>query len=404
MARSATSVLKITNVEVLEKLIRRSMPELDTVRGIAILLVVLFHGFVRFGIAGLSGPPRFFVLATRAGWMGVNLFFVLSGFLITGILLDSRETPHYFRNFYIRRALRILPAYYLLLLVLLIVPQIGIHRAVSLEFIGLSFVYLSNVTALFGVPMQYRPLWSLAVEEHFYLLWPTVVRFVSQRGLSYLATAIFFGCPLLRALAFRWNYPYEEHYTWFVADGLAAGAILALRCREPGTERKTIKRFSLFCVSSAVLLILLGAPFGILRSNRLMGASLRVTVLNLFFTGVLGAILLIGTSRWRWLVRRPILQFFGEISYGLYLFHMLVFDLLNRAAFHYFPRYSASLMRGHFGMMFIHFTIAAAVAVAVAFLSRYTIEATFLGLKSRWTAPVGDRVPIQAAFSASRSE
>jgi peptidoglycan/LPS O-acetylase OafA/YrhL len=119
-----------------ENLIRRTMPELDTVRGIAILLVVFFHGFSKVSSVGLSGPPRLFVLATRTGWVGVNLFFVLSGFLITGILLDSRERPRYYRNFYLRRALRILPAYYLLLLVLLIVPRLGMHRRISWGFIG----------------------------------------------------------------------------------------------------------------------------------------------------------------------------------------------------------------------------------------------------------------------------
>ena len=151
------------------------MPELDTVRGIAILLVVFFHGFgFEFGTTGLSGLPKLFVLATLPGWMGVNLFFVLSGFLITGILLDSRGTAQFFKTFYVRRALRILPAYYLLLLVLWIVPRIGIvdHRQISWQFIAVSLLFLSNVANLFAVPMQYGPLWSLAVEEHFYLYGP----------------------------------------------------------------------------------------------------------------------------------------------------------------------------------------------------------------------------------------
>lgn len=375
-----------------QPIIRRTMPELDTVRGVAILLVVLFHGFGESGLMGLFGVPRLFVLATMPGWMGVNLFFVLSGFLITGILLDGREKRHYYKNFYIRRALRILPAYYLLLIVLWFLPRLGLvdHRRISWGFIGLSFMYLSNVTNLFGVPMQYGPLWSLAVEEHFYLLWPAAVRFFSRTGLAYLAGAIVVGSPVLRAIAFGLKYEYGNPYTWLVADGLAAGALLALYCRRPGVERKGILRVSLLSMSSAVLLLVVGLPFGIILSRTLAGGSLRVTVLNLFFTGALGATLLIGTTRWRWLVQRPILQFFGEISYGLYLIHMLVFEVFDHFASRYFPALAETAVQGNFSLMLVRFTIAASTAVAIAFLSRRTIEARFLSFKDRWTADVSD--------------
>lgn len=97
-------------------LLRPRMPELDTIRGIAVLLVLFFHGFgFPYGLKGLSGFPKLFVAATLTGWVGVNLFFVLSGFLITGILLDTKSREDYYRRFYIRRALRILPLYYAVL-------------------------------------------------------------------------------------------------------------------------------------------------------------------------------------------------------------------------------------------------------------------------------------------------
>lgn len=96
----------------LTDIIRPKMPELDSLRGVAILLVVFYYGFFwSNGLAGLSGAAKLFVSLTRFGWLGVNLFFVLSGFLITGILIDSRAKKHYFRRFYVRRALRILPAF-----------------------------------------------------------------------------------------------------------------------------------------------------------------------------------------------------------------------------------------------------------------------------------------------------
>jgi len=382
------------------------MPELDTLRGVAILLVVFFHGF-SVGTAGLSGLPRILVTATKPGWVGVHLFFVLSGFLITGILLESKEKPHYYRNFYIRRALRILPAYYLLLAVLWLLPRIGIvdHREVSLGFIGLSFVYLSNVTTLFGVPMQYGPLWSLAVEEHFYLLWPTAVRFCSRRRLAFLAGTVFLGCPLLRALAYALKLQYGSGYTWLVADGLAAGALLALFCRQPGRERRSVLRVSLLCMAAALLLLVVGLPFGILRSATLLGGgSLRVTLLNLFFAGALAAILLIGTSRWRRLVQVPILQFFGEISYGLYLIHMLCFDVFDHFAVRYIPSLSETAVQGHFGLMALRFTLAAGFAVAIAAFSRRTLEARFLDLKDRWAPGAPQPTTNRGQFTEEKKQ
>jgi peptidoglycan/LPS O-acetylase OafA/YrhL len=145
----------------MDKLIRPVMPELDSLRGIAILLVLFFHGFSYPGLAWshFKGPARLFVSASAGGWSGVYLFFVLSGFLITGILLDSKPKPHYYRRFYIRRALRILPAFYLLLVLLVVLPRTGWleGRRVGWPFIGLSFLYLANLTPLFGVPAQVRP-------------------------------------------------------------------------------------------------------------------------------------------------------------------------------------------------------------------------------------------------------
>src|ERR1700680_815839 len=140
-----------------EKLVRSAMPELDALRGLAILLVLFFHGFgFQFGTAQLPRLAHLFVVATMPGWVGVNLFFVLSGFLITGILLDSKNHPHYYRRFYVRRAVRILAAFYAFLLLLAVAPKTGWldHRQVSWQFVGLSFLYLSDVTNLFFVPVQ----------------------------------------------------------------------------------------------------------------------------------------------------------------------------------------------------------------------------------------------------------
>jgi peptidoglycan/LPS O-acetylase OafA/YrhL len=369
-------------------LLRSRMPELDTIRGIAVLLVLFFHGLgFRYSFQGLSGFRKLFVAATLPGWMGVNLFFVLSGFLITGILLDTKSKAHYFRNFYMRRALRILPLYYAVLVLLAVVTRTGwVNRQSSWAFLGLSFFYLSNVTVLFGVPMQYGVLWSLAVEEHFYLLWPTVVRSLSRRWIAMAGATIIVLCPCLRAFYFIRGYDMGTGYTWLVADGLAIGAVLAVLARGLWGTRDRMWRITAILFAASLIMFGAGYPLGIFRSSRILGASLRETALNIFFAGTVALALLLGTSRWKAVVNRPVLQFFGEISYGVYLIHMLVFDLEDSVVGRFFPSLSAH--RGHFGAMVFLFSITAGLTVAIAYLSRWYFEEPFLRLKRRFEGRV----------------
>jgi peptidoglycan/LPS O-acetylase OafA/YrhL len=279
-----------------EGLLRPRMPELDTIRGTTVLLVLFFHGFgFRYGLHGLSGLPKLFVAATLPGWVGVNLFFVLSGFLITGILLDSKPAAHYYRRFYTRRALRILPLYYAVLLFLAVLTRTRlVSRHASWAFLGLSFLYLSNVTELFGVPMQYGVLWSLAVEEHFYLLWPAAVRALSRRrvAIDHLHSMPKFASALLLSRL-------QRGYTWLIADGLALGAVLAAVARGPLGTRSRMwgVTFAAFAVSLTMFAV--GYPFGIFLASRFLGITLRETALNLFFAGTVASTLLAGTSQWR---------------------------------------------------------------------------------------------------------
>jgi peptidoglycan/LPS O-acetylase OafA/YrhL len=370
-----------------ENLLRPKMPELNTIRGIAVLLVLFFHGFsFRYGLGGLSGFARLFVAATLPGWMGVDLFFVLSGFLITGILLDTKSKTGYYRTFYTRRALRILPLYYAVLLILAVLTRTGwVNRTASWAFLGLSFFYLSNVTELFSVPMQYGVLWSLAVEEHFYLLWPAVVRSLSRRRVAIAAFIVCAICPSLRAFYFVRGYSTGTGYTWLVADGLATGAILAAVARGPWGTRFRMWRVTAVFLGSSIVMFGAGYPFGIFLARRLLGVTLRATALNLLFAGSITLALLIGTSRWKAIVNRPVLSFFGDISYGVYLIHMLVFDLEDHFIGKWFPALSSP--SGHFGEMVLLFTIGAGVTVAVASLSRWYFEEPFLRMKGRFGTP-----------------
>jgi peptidoglycan/LPS O-acetylase OafA/YrhL len=360
-------------------IVRPKMPELDSLRGVAILLVVFYHGFFwSNGLVGLSGAAKIFVSLTRFGWLGVNLFFVLSGFLITGILVDSKAQEHYFRRFYVRRALRILPAFYGLLLILLFIPS------QSRAYLLLSFFYLSNLASPLGIPMTYTMLWSLAVEEHFYFVWPVAVRVLSGRVLLSFAAAIVCAEPFLRAWYFFRGWPEGSGYlTWLVADGLAMGAILAMIVRFPQFTRKRLTLFIAAMLGIAGSMAIFGAQYGILTQRRLLGASLLLTVAQLFFLGGLGLTLFLGTGKWRRLVNIPVLQFFGEISYGLYLIHWLFFAGYDAIVFRLWPSPHPAL--GKMTLMSVRFVCAAGLASIAAFLSRKYFEGPFLRLKNRWT-------------------
>jgi peptidoglycan/LPS O-acetylase OafA/YrhL len=362
------------------------MPELDSLRGIAILLVLFLHGFAYIADpASFSGLWRTFMAATSYGWIGVQLFFVLSGFLITGILLDSKARPDYYRRFYTRRALRILPAYYALLLILGVLAHtswLG-HHNVGMPFVLLSFIYLSNVTPLFGVTMQYTVLWSLAVEEHFYLAWPAIVRRVSRRSLTLVALGIVLASPVVRAVSIHFGRLVDENfYTWCNADGLALGALVSIALRNRRIGRSLLWYLSIPVAVGSGATLAFAARFGVLTWASTSGFALRLSILNLGFAALLVMTLLMGTSSKKSLVKIRLLQFFGKISYGLYLIHMLFFYGYDQLAGRFWP--SLVVSNGHFRRIVFQFVCAGSVSVAVATLSRRYFEERFLSLKDKF--------------------
>lgn len=357
-------------------IIRPKMPELDSVRGIAILGVLFCHGFYwSSGLTGLSGIIRDFVNVTRLGALGVNLFFVLSGFLITGILVEMRSKPRYYPKFYFRRVVRILPALYALLLVLWFVP--GQNR----NYVLLSALFLANIAPILHVSYTYGVLWSLAVEEHFYFVWPLAVRSFKSRTLLSVAIGIVAVSPIVRALWFRNPLPEGfGEFTWLIADGLAMGACLALLVREPRCKRKHLLQFSVGAIAGAALLLGAGAPFGILTRRELLGSALLISVVHMLFAGLVGLFLLAGSSRFAYLVNWRVLRFYGEISYGLYLYHWLVFLGYDAAMRRFQP---AASFIGHPALLFLRFVVVLSAATLVAYISRWQYEQRFLALKSK---------------------
>lgn len=302
------------------------MRALDGVRGLASVLVVTHH------LLFLSLPDHAWPLWFR--WMqivpqyssfGVDLFFVLSGYLITSLLLLARRSPHYYSNFYWKRVFRILPA---LLLVLGMARGMGY---LSWPEVLLALLFLANLRPLWGKP-EGGPFWSLAIEEQFYLLWPAVVRRERPRTmrLTLLILIVLPACLRVLSVALKHG---RMHYTFVHCDGLAWGALLALaayRLRVPFRTLNDRRLWRTFGLSTLIggLLCLLFAVWANRAAARDLG--LLLTAANMIFTGLLAFLLTHRRAPLARLLGSRLLRFFGEISYMLYLSHVYLMSFYDQ--------------------------------------------------------------------------
>src|SRR5690242_10016238 len=222
------------------------LPTLDGLRAIAILLVVPHNLNLMVTFPGVAHA---FVSALYRGWIGVQLFFVLSGFLITGILLDARDAPHYYRSFFVRRVLRIFPLYYATLIVLFVLlPAFDLLPASFKRdpMVELSYwAYFSNWYGPFHPgrgPEAAGHFWSLAVEEQFYLLWPLVIHRRSAGWVLRLCIALAVASLLLRVVMLATGTPTQAIYQLLVTrmDALALGGAVAAAFRVPSAASWTL--------------------------------------------------------------------------------------------------------------------------------------------------------------------
>ena len=361
-------------------LLRKHMPELDVLRGLAILMVVLFHGLYWSGATTSILIVNLFIKATVVGWLGVNLFFVLSGFLITGILLDTKGSPSYYRQFYLRRVLRILPAYLAIIVVLDLIRYMHVPDTVA------ALLFVANYMSILHIPGGYGPFWSLSVEEQFYLLWPAVVSRVSVRVLTFLCLALCILEPVLRWLDASGRLPLGDlrGTTYLIADNLALGALAAIFARSRyGTLRNGIRLGSALCIAG-LCIFLVGYPFGILHQANVLGGTLQTTPWNLVFTGLLLFSLGLRSPLFTSIWAKP-LSFLGYISYGLYLVHVLIFHWYDKVL----PHVSSPSLHQLLQLSLVRFAVAAGLAVLIAWLSRRFYEEPFLrlGRNLRSSAP-----------------
>ena len=328
------------------------VPELDGLRGLAVLAVVLYHCHTRLVGTWIYGPLLW-------GWAGVNLFFALSGFLITSILIEARDKPDYFRNFYARRALRIWPVYFLLLIVCYTVPEWFLgdtlaHQAHWKTLVAYA-LFIQNLRHT-QLPGTLGPTWSLAIEEQYYLVWAPIVRFCRGR-LNWLLPVILIlmvaASPVFRLSHAHWL---NTTHTLIHLDGIAMGSLLALGLYSLRIARRTWLWIGL---AAAVLgFVAAGTIFG--------GTSFLDTGLSLGFAGIV-LLAVAGTGARNPLagvLRRGPLAYYGKISYGLYMTHILVFV--------YFGSFDARLDDGH------HLGIPGNLAIVALRLIASTVVATVL--------------------------
>jgi len=332
----------------------KRLPELDGLRGLAVLAVILYHCHPR-----LEGTLAY--STSLWGWAGVNLFFVLSGFLITGILLETRNKKNYFRNFYGHRALRIWPVYVLLLVVVYLNSDWFIGPPV-LEAIRTApwLAYIFFVQNLFhlNLPPAIGPTWSLAIENQYYLLWAPCVRYLRRPWMlgAVLGVALL-ASPLIRHSHHGWLTP---THTLIHLDGIALGSLITLGLYSLRWSRR---------VWLAIGLIATGA--GLILAATIAGGTawLDSALATAFAGAVLAAIVSTGARNpVSYLLRRGPLPFYGKISYGLYMIHI--------SAFIYF---------GWFDLRMDHYGIPGNLAVVALRLAISTLGATLLwyGFESR---------------------
>lgn len=382
------------------------MPTLDGVRGIAILLVVMHN------LNLLQEPQGLVAHLTTSwfdrGWIGVQLFFVLSGFLITGILLDTRKAPNYFSAFFGRRVLRIFPLYYAtLFLMLLVLPVLNIWHGLPLREHPQqlwNLVFLSNWIEPFYVGEGAFPhFWSLAVEEQFYLLWPFIVYRCDASQLIKVGSAIVLASPIIRWALLSIGASDEMVYSFTISrmDALALGAMAAAALRIPQWRDQLVRnRTRLSWLGVFTLAIGAGVSHvynETLPLAQILGYSFLAMAFALFVL-VAACADIKGAAGWPAWLRGATLRRFGLYSYGMYVLHVPLRDIIG------LPLLRAWGLEDHaslaVSLAFILIGTVASFLVAAA--SYHFFELHFLRLKRHFVPRRRDGARIAGATTATR--
>lgn len=365
----------------LRSLIGGQIAEIDGLRGIAILMVLVHHFWPD------TGPLARLYNVAHLGWMGVDLFFVVSGFLIGGILLDTAGERHYFRNFYARRSLRIFPLYYAFLIVVFtLVPLVEGGSYSQTAFVAQSgspwwyFLYFGNIREAFrGIepPYYLAPLWSLCIEEQFYVSFPWIVSRVSRANLKKLVLGLIIFAPVMRTATLL-LFPNKERMqyvaTFSRVDVIAYGVLLALLFRTEAIEK--LRPYAGKLAVVGVVLMALVFPFGGWYRPSVFCRTAGYSLAAVTFFAIVMWTVLHRNARAAAPLRFAPLTYLGKICYGLYLLHRPAESILLKTL-------------AHFGMVVNEdaawlVPVKIAMAIAVATASWYCFERPILRLKRRF--------------------
>jgi len=380
----------------------KHIPELDGIRGIAILVVLVSHfGSTATGDSASLG--KFLNEAFGLGWIGVDLFFVLSGFLITGILLDSKGSSRYFSNFYARRTLRIFPLYFIYVFVFFHVAMpIGrlTHHG---EFIDTSgeiwyWLYLANWWNGSGHSIKYLiHFWSLCIEEQFYFTWPLIVMLANRKALKAICVTFVVLSPVLRVVfTTTGGVPplYLYNYTPFRMEPIALGALVALLTRE--TKLPVIVERVMKYLWAPALLAFAGMAIysGTTGLAAVPISRFGYTCIDLTFASFIFFVAQsVCRNRQVEFLRNGVLRKCGKYSYGMYVLHMPIVIFLSIPLAYFFNRLS---MNAPIAKVIVAIVVGTALTYVAALISWNVLENPFLRLKKRFSSE-----PKQAAASAS---
>jgi peptidoglycan/LPS O-acetylase OafA/YrhL len=395
-------------------------PALDGLRGLAVLMVFIFH----YGGGQKSSDSFVHLLGilTEACWIGVILFFALSGFLITGSLWDSIGQRHRLRNFYSRRALRILPLYFAALLAAAFFSVARGTTFAELKPLLLYVFFLQNLPHLAGLAQQFTPtlpvyhLWTLAVEEQFYLLWPLILLLAHSRRHAVRLSLWFFWATELFLVAVyalpafsaaRAYHTYDQFlFTQSAALALGAAVCLAMGNRASPTGRKPgshriVRKWATTAFFIGIVLFLYASHHG---ASFYLNAPIQfwLGLPAISITAAASIPIVLRTGLPRRIFSFPPLGWIGRISYGFYIFHILLqplYDALAARAVHATSGNDYQLAR---------LAIAFAITVAVSWFSFYLFESPILSLKRylpmRQELPWGEPVdPVRLSRRRRRS-
>lgn len=355
---------------------RQYYPALDGLRGVAILMVVIFHNF---------GFVNYFFF----GWLGVDLFFVLSGFLITEILLKTLGKPGFLGNFYLRRILRIFPLYFTVLIICLLVLPLFPHLNVNLKYYTdhqwWFWLFVQNWLFILHQPEQNNfllHLWSIAVEEQFYIIWPFIILFVKKpKPLLAIVLGLLIGIMLARSLLWIYNIEGLKYFNLYIftrIDGICIGCALALTkaIKFNFVKNNTALLVSFFSLVNFIFFFLNRGHNFTYPYYPFIG----YTTFAIIFAILVNEAASDNSGLAVKIFKNPILKFFGKVSYGFYLLHWPVYLLVYPLLVSWFTKYYS---QHYTSVKLVSASIATCLGFLLSVISYYYFEMYFLRLKQK---------------------